>query len=226
VARVRFLNKRKPTRTPAAAVVNCGLPVAAVHAGPRHLHLHSKRLQGIYSCAFLAKRSCFDYERECHHVHQVRFGSETISMTSESYSSQAKYLTWRIMTSNGASVSLFSPSNLPWPDRVILPRRDTTTSESESLFQKRRSLVKFDARGQVRRRLIPVFWEKWKECASYFLELCKTLHSRIPRRFSPWSWYSLSVLDSRGKPDLAGCCLLPSVAPDVQRSLQCTGNSM
>jgi hypothetical protein len=147
-------------------------------------------------------------------------------MTSDSYSSQAQYLTWRSMNGNGASVSLFLPSNPPWPGRVILPRRDTTTSESESLFQKRKSLVKFDARGQVRRRLIPVFWEKWKECASYFLELCKTLHSRIPRRFSPWSWYALSVLDSIGKSDLIGRCLLRSVAPDVQRSLQCTGNSM
>ena len=140
-------------------------------------------------------------------------------MTSESFFSQAKYLTWWIMTGNGASVSLFSPSNLPWRGRAILPTRATTTSESESLFQKRRSLVKCDARGEVRRRLIPVLWEKWRECASCFLELCKTLHSRIPRHFSPWSRYSLSVLDSMGRPDLIGCCLLPSVAPDVQRSV-------
>jgi hypothetical protein len=192
---------------------------------PRYLHLHSKQLQGNYSCASLARRSCLEYERERHHVHHVRFGSETISMTSESDFSQATYLTWWIMTGNGASVSLFSPSNLPWSGRVMLPTRATTTSESESLFQKTRSLVKSDAHGQVRRPLIPVFWENWRECASCFLELCKTLHSQIPRRSSPWSWYSLSVLDSMGRPDLIGCCLPGSVAPDVQRSVQCTGNS-
>jgi hypothetical protein len=192
---------------------------------PHHLHQHSKQIQGNYSCAPVARRSCHDYERECHHVHQVRFGSETISMTSESDFSQATYLTWWIMTGNGASVSLFSPSNPPWPGRVILPRRAATSFEPESLFQKRRSLVKSDAHGQVRRRLIPVLWEKSKECASCFLELCKTLHSRIPRRFSPWSWYLLSVLDSMGKSDLIGRCSLRSVAPDVQRSLQCAGNS-
>jgi hypothetical protein len=152
--------------------------------------------------------------------------SETISMTSESDFSQATYLTWWIMTGNRAIDSLFSPSNQPCLGRVILQRRATTTSESESLFLKRRSLVKSDAHRQVRRRLIPVLMEKWKECASCFLELCKTLHSRIPRRFSPWSWYALSVLDSIGKSDLIGRCLLRSVAPDVQRSLQCTGNSM
>jgi hypothetical protein len=81
-------------------------------------------------------------------------------MRSESDFSQATYLTWWIMTGNGASVSLFSPSYLPWPGRVILPRRATTTSESESLFQKRRSLAKSDAHGQVRRQLIPVLWGK------------------------------------------------------------------
>src|SRR6202041_910616 len=108
---------------------------------PRHLHLHSKRLQGNDSCASLARRSCLDYERGCHDVHKVRFGSETISMISASDFSQATYPTWWIMTGNGASVSLFSPSNLPWSGRVMLPTKATTTSGSESLFQKRRSLA-------------------------------------------------------------------------------------
>ena len=61
-------------------------------------------------------------------------------MTSESDFSQATYLTWWIMTGNGTIVSLFSPSNRPCPGRGILQRRATTTSESESLFLKRRTL--------------------------------------------------------------------------------------
>ena len=155
--------------------------------------------------------------------HSIRFGDNINDIRVGLFTGYVSHLVDH-MTGNGASVSLFSPSNLPCSGRVMLPIRATTTSGSESLFQKRRSLVKSDARGQVPRPLIPVFWEKWRECASCFLELCKTLHSRIPGRFSPCSWYSLSVLDSIGKPDLIGCCLLSSVAPDVQRSVQCTGN--
>ena len=34
VTRVRFLNRRQPTYTPPAETVNCGVPVAAVHADP------------------------------------------------------------------------------------------------------------------------------------------------------------------------------------------------
>lgn len=34
MTRVRFLYGRQLTRTPPVAVANCGMPVAAVHAGP------------------------------------------------------------------------------------------------------------------------------------------------------------------------------------------------
>ena len=34
MTRVRFPNRRQLTRTPPTEVVKCGLPVAAVHAGP------------------------------------------------------------------------------------------------------------------------------------------------------------------------------------------------
>jgi hypothetical protein len=121
-----------------------------------------------------------------------------------------------IMTCNGANVWLLPAVQhaLTWPRNPAEKR--CNHPESESLF-KRRSLVNCDSRGQVRRKLTPVLWEKWKECASCFLELCKSLHSRNPEHFPQRSWYALSVLESLGKGALIGDCLPRSVAPDVQR---------
>jgi hypothetical protein len=134
VTRGRFLNRRQLTRTPPTEVVNCGLPVAAVHAGFVTYIYTPNDFRGITNARPLAKRSCLDYERECRHVHHVRFGSETISMASESDFLPARHPMRWIMICNGANVWLLPAVRhaLTWP-------RDTAEKrcnhpESESLF--------------------------------------------------------------------------------------------
>jgi hypothetical protein len=216
VTGLRFLNRKRLTRRPPTAVVNRGLPVTAVHAG---------LLTYIY-----ARNGFREISNARPSPNVPTFTANENVTTSRTFASLRSQYQWnqsqtsyRIRIRCGGSwpvvarmFGFYLLSNMPWRD-VTRPARRSATTQNPNRCSKRRSRVNCDSRGQVHGQLTPVLWEKWKECASCFLELCKILHSICPEHFLQWSGYALSVLESMERGALVGYWLPRSVAPDVQR---------
>jgi hypothetical protein len=217
VTGLRFPNRRRLTRRPPTAVVNCGLRVTAVHAGLLTYIYVRNGFRQIPNARPSPSVPTFTASENV-----------TTSLTFASLRSQYQWhhqsqTSYRIRIRCGGSwpvvartFGFYLLSNMPWHDLARPPRRSATT-RNPNRCSKRRSRVNCESRGRVHGQLTPVLWEKWKECASCFLELCKILHSICPEHFLRWSWYALSVLESLERSAVVGYWLPRSVAPNVQR---------
>jgi hypothetical protein len=146
VTGLRFLSRRWLARTRSTAVVDCGSAVTAVHAGlPTYIYIRND-LREIPNARLSPIVPAFTTSENVSHVHHVRFGSESISLSDSGFLPAPMR---GIMACNNANV---------W----LLPavQHASTRSGNPNRHSKRRSLVNCDLRAQVHRQLTPVLRER------------------------------------------------------------------
>jgi hypothetical protein len=170
VTGLRFLSKRWLARTRSTAVVNCGRAVTAVHAGLLTYIYIRNDLREIPNARLSPIVPAFTTSENVSHVHHVRFGSESISLSDSGFLPAPMR---GIMDCNDANV---------W----LLPavQHASTRSRNPNRLSKRRSLVNCDLRAQVHRQLTPVLWEKREGMCKLLPRTMQDFALTISRAFS------------------------------------------